>query len=73
MNRTADCSEPPSPGGGPRGGGLDPDGDRQVLKQLVHRLRLKLGDDGQGQSRIETIPAVGYRLNTGPDTTRFSQ
>jgi DNA-binding response OmpR family regulator len=39
-------------------------GDRQVLKQLVHRLRLKLGETDDIQNRIETIPAVGYRLNT---------
>jgi DNA-binding response OmpR family regulator len=38
-------------------------GDRQVLKQLVHRLRLKLGEVDEVQNRIETIPAVGYRLN----------
>lgn len=38
-------------------------GDRQVLKQLVHRLRLKLGDDPDIAGRIETIPAVGYRFN----------
>jgi DNA-binding response OmpR family regulator len=39
-------------------------GDRQVLKQLVHRLRLKLGETDDLENRIETIPAVGYRLNT---------
>jgi DNA-binding response OmpR family regulator len=38
-------------------------GDRQVLKQLVHRLRLKLGEDSEVASRIETIPAIGYRVN----------
>jgi DNA-binding response OmpR family regulator len=37
-------------------------GDRQVLKQLVHRLRLKLGEDSEAGSRIETVPGVGYRL-----------
>jgi DNA-binding response OmpR family regulator len=31
-----------------------------LLKQLVHRLRLKLGGDEPGW--IETIPNVGYRL-----------
>jgi DNA-binding response OmpR family regulator len=45
-------------------------GDRQVLKQLVHRLRLKLGEGSEPDGRIETIPAVGYRLNTGPPPTR---
>jgi DNA-binding response OmpR family regulator len=44
-------------------------GDRQVLKQLVHRLRLKLGEEFAGD-RIETIPAVGYRLNTGAVPSR---
>jgi DNA-binding response OmpR family regulator len=38
-------------------------GDRQVLKQLVHRLRLKLGERSDSGARIETIPTVGYRLN----------
>lgn len=38
-------------------------GDRQVLKQLIHRLRLKLGEAGDIAERIETMPAVGYRLN----------
>ncbi len=37
---------------GQRGGG-----DRQLLKQLVHRLRQKLGEHG-----IETVAHVGYRL-----------
>lgn len=40
-------------------------GDRQVLKQLVHRLRLKLGEDSQAAARIETVPAIGYRFNIG--------
>lgn len=38
-------------------------GDRQVLKQLVHRLRVKLGEDAEAALRIETLPAVGYRLD----------
>jgi DNA-binding response OmpR family regulator len=41
-------------------------GDRQVLKQLVHRLRLKLGEDSEAGSRIETVPGVGYRLVVRP-------
>lgn len=40
-------------------------GDRQVLKQLVHRLRLKLGGGSVTTDRIETIPMVGYRLKLG--------
>jgi DNA-binding response OmpR family regulator len=42
---------------GQRGGG-----DRQLLKQLVHRLRLKLGDDAEQPRWLETIPNAGYRL-----------
>lgn len=41
-------------------------GDRQVLKQLVHRLRLKLGETAETGGRIETVPAVGYRFDAGP-------
>lgn len=40
-------------------------GDRQLLKQLVHRLRQKLGDDGDAPRLIETVSGVGYRLRTG--------
>ena len=40
---------------GERGGG-----DRQLLKQLVHRLRQKMGDNGD--HAIETVTNVGYRL-----------
>ena len=42
---------------GQRGGG-----DRQLLKQLVHRLRAKLGDDAEQPRWLETIPNAGYRL-----------
>jgi len=42
---------------GRRGGG-----DRQLLKQLVHRLRQKIGDDPEEPQFLETIPSVGYRL-----------
>jgi DNA-binding response OmpR family regulator len=42
---------------GQRGGG-----DRQLLKQLVHRLRSKLGDDAEQPRWLETIPNAGYRL-----------
>jgi DNA-binding response OmpR family regulator len=42
---------------GHRGGG-----DRQLLKQLVHRLRQKIGDDPDAPRWIETVPGVGYRL-----------
>jgi len=42
---------------GHRGGG-----DRQLLKQLVHRLRQKIGDNPDAPQWIETVPSVGYRL-----------
>jgi DNA-binding response OmpR family regulator len=42
---------------GRRGGG-----DRQLLKQLVHRLRQKLGAEVAGTPHIETVPGAGYRL-----------
>jgi DNA-binding response OmpR family regulator len=42
---------------GQRGGG-----DRQLLKQLVHRLRLKLEGAGLDAVQVETVPSVGYRL-----------
>jgi DNA-binding response OmpR family regulator len=44
---------------GHRGGG-----DRQLLKQLVHRLRQKVGDDPEAPRWLETLPSVGYRLRT---------
>jgi DNA-binding winged helix-turn-helix (wHTH) protein len=37
-------------------------GDRQLLKQLVHRLRHRIGDDSETPRWIETLPGVGYRL-----------
>ena len=42
---------------GRRGGG-----DRQLLKQLVHRLRHKLGTEPSSTPRIVTVPGAGYRL-----------
>lgn len=45
---------------GRRGGG-----DRQLLKQLVHRLRQRIGDDSDTPRWIETVPGVGYRLRSG--------
>jgi DNA-binding response OmpR family regulator len=44
---------------GHRGGG-----DRQLLKQLIHRLRQKIGDDPEKPRWLETIPSVGYRLRS---------
>ena len=43
---------------GQRGGG-----DRQLLKQLVHRLRHKLATDANENGAIETVPNAGYRLS----------
>ena len=37
-------------------------GDRQLLKQLVHRLRQKLAETSPHGDGIETVPNVGYRL-----------
>ncbi|MGH9382239.1 MAG: response regulator [Thermoanaerobaculia bacterium] len=37
-------------------------GDRQLLKQLVHRLRQKLESDPAHPRRLTTEPGVGYRL-----------
>ena len=37
-------------------------GDRQLLKQLVHRLRQKLGESESTGQSIETVTNVGYRL-----------
>jgi DNA-binding response OmpR family regulator len=42
---------------GHRGGG-----DRQLLKQLIHRLRQKIGDDPEQPRWLSTIPSVGYML-----------
>jgi DNA-binding response OmpR family regulator len=42
---------------GHRGGG-----DRQLLKQLVHRLRQKIGDDPEHPRWLSTVPSVGYML-----------
>lgn len=41
-------------------------GDRQLLKQLVHRLRQKIEDDPGAPRYLKTEPGVGYRLVTEP-------
>ena len=50
-------------------------GDRDMLRQLVHRLRLKVsqacgaGADEPGTSpavQIETVPGLGYGLKASP-------
>jgi DNA-binding response OmpR family regulator len=37
-------------------------GDRDMLRQLVHRLRSKIETDPSQPSMIETIPGIGYGL-----------
>ena len=37
-------------------------GDRQLLKQLVHRFRHKIGDDSEQPRWLETVPNIGYRV-----------
>jgi DNA-binding response OmpR family regulator len=39
-------------------------GDRQLLKQLVHRVRRKVEDDPASPRYLVTAPGVGYRLVT---------
>jgi DNA-binding response OmpR family regulator len=41
-------------------------GDRQVLKQLVHRLRQKLESDPAEPAYLVTVAGVGYVLRTEP-------
>jgi DNA-binding response OmpR family regulator len=36
--------------------------DRQLLKQLVHRVRLKIERDPASPQLLKTVPGVGYRL-----------
>jgi DNA-binding response OmpR family regulator len=38
---------------------------RDVVRVTVHRLRRKIGDDGERQRFIHTVPGVGLRLRTG--------
>ena len=37
-------------------------GDRQLLKQLVHRVRQKIERDPSNPAILETVPVAGYRL-----------
>jgi DNA-binding response OmpR family regulator len=39
-------------------------GDRQLLKQLVHRLRQKIEADPATPRFLLTVPGVGYELDT---------
>jgi DNA-binding response OmpR family regulator len=40
-------------------------GDRQLLKQLVHRLRQKIEHDPTAPAYLVTVPGVGYLLQNG--------
>jgi DNA-binding response OmpR family regulator len=40
-------------------------GNRQLLKQLVHRLRQKVERDPADPKLIKTMPNAGYQLDTG--------
>jgi len=40
------------------------EGDRIVLRQLIHRLRMKLEPDPAHPTYIKTIPGIGYQLAT---------
>jgi DNA-binding response OmpR family regulator len=45
--------------------GFDDAPARDVVRVTVHRLRRKLGDDGERQRFIHTVPGVGLRLKPG--------
>jgi DNA-binding response OmpR family regulator len=42
-------------------------GDRQLLKQLVHRLRRKIEDDPARPRVLLTEPGIGYRVAAGEE------
>jgi DNA-binding response OmpR family regulator len=46
--------------------GYDDAPAREVIRVTVHRLRRKLGDDGDRRRIIETVPGVGLRLRSVP-------
>jgi DNA-binding response OmpR family regulator len=41
-------------------------GDRQLLKQLVHRLRRKIEDDPSAPRYLVTVTGLGYALHPAP-------
>ena len=45
--------------------GFNDEPARDVVRVTVHRLRRKLGDDGERQRFIHTVPGVGLRLRPG--------
>ena len=42
-------------------------GDRQLLKQLVHRLRRKIEDDPSAPRYLVTVSGLGYALYPSPE------
>ncbi|MFH1680850.1 MAG: response regulator transcription factor [Candidatus Eisenbacteria bacterium] len=42
-------------------------GDRQLLKQLVHRLRQKIEDDPASPKYLATVQGIGYVLEAAPE------
>jgi DNA-binding response OmpR family regulator len=44
--------------------GYQGSGDRQLLKQLVHRLRQKVESDPGNPRYVVTVPGIGYLINT---------
>lgn len=40
--------------------------DRQLLKQLVHRLRQKIEEDPSTPQRLLAVPGLGYRWESAP-------
>ena len=46
--------------------GYPASGDRQLLKQLVHRLRQKIEADPAAPAYLITLPGLGYSLQTEP-------
>ncbi len=42
-------------------------GDRQLLKQLVHRLRQKIEQDPAQPRYVVAVPGIGYALHASPD------
>lgn len=46
--------------------GYQGDGDRQLLKQIVHRLRQKIERDPADPQLLVTVPGVGYKLHAAP-------
>ncbi len=43
-------------------------GDKQLLKQLVHRLRRKIEPDATNPVYLVAVPGVGYSLRPAPET-----